>query len=353
MGNYVERGATSMDNEKQSADWNEFAELIGEKTPVIQGTLPGRKYRKVLVAVCAASAMVVLAIFGTQLVHHSESAVRRAHHTQVGISSALTRLEGATGAAGVKEPAADKLKEDSRGRGVTERRMGGPLIARSVTLSILAKEFLTARASLEALLERHHGYAANLTVNTQQGSTRSLAASLRVPVGELGAAVAELRALGSVENESQIGEEVTEQHSDLVARLKNSRETEQRLQAVLRQRTGKMADVLEVEQEISRVRGEIEGMEAELKGLEHRVDFATVDLTINEEYRAELGAPSLSNRFRNALVNGFQSAADMVVGMLLFGMNYAPSLLLWVAILFVPGRFVWKRWHSFLLRGIS
>ena len=342
-----------MGNEKQSADWNELAELIGEKTPVIQGKLPGRKYRKALVTVCAASAMVVLAIFWMQLVHHNESAVSGAHNTQVGISSAMTRMDGATGVAGLKEPARDKLQEDPRARGVTKWRMGGPMIARSVALSIVVKEFLTARASLEALLERHHGYAANLTLNTQHGSTRTLAASLRVPAGELGTSVAELRALGSIENESQIGEEVTQQHSDLVARLKNSRETEQRLQAVLEQRTGKMSDVLEVEQEISRVRGEIEGMEAELKGLEHRVDFATVDLTINEEYRAELQTPSLSNRFRNAVVNGFQSAADMVVGMLLFCMNYAPSLLLWVAILFVPGRFVWKRWHSFLLRRIS
>jgi hypothetical protein len=253
----------------------------------------------------------------------------------------------------VDEPVADKPGADSSGRAASEWRTGAPMIARSVTLSMVTKEFGKARAALEALLERHHGYAANLTVNTQQGNTRTLQASLRVPAGELVESVRELRTLGSVESEIQQGEEVTQQHSDLVARLKNSRETEERLQAILQQRAGKMSDVLEVEQEISRVRGEIEGMEAELKGLEHRVDFATVDLTISEEYRAELGAPSLSSRLRNAIVNGFQNAADTVVGILLFCMNYGPTLLLWVAILFVPGRFVWRRWHGYLLRGMS
>lgn len=218
-----------------------------------------------------------------------------------------------------------------------------PMIARSVSLAIVAKDFGEARASLEAILARHQGYAAELTVSTEQNSARSLQASLRIPAGEFVATVTELKALGVVEAESQKGEEVTQQHSDLVARLKNSRETEQRLQAILLQRTGKMSDVLEVEQEISRVRGEIEGMEAEQKALEHRVGFATVDLRIGEEYRAQLGAPSLANRFRNAVVSGFQSAADTIVAVLLWFLNYGPTLVLWLAIFFLPMRFLWRR----------
>jgi hypothetical protein len=47
-----------------------------------------------------------------------------------------------------------------------------------------------------------------------------------------------------------------------------------------------MSDVLEVEQQIARVREEIERMEAEQKSLEHRVDFAAVNLQLTEEYKA-------------------------------------------------------------------
>ncbi len=228
----------------------------------------------------------------------------------------------------------------------------GPMIARSISLSIVTKDFAEARASLEAILGRHKSYAADLAVNTEQNSPRSLQASLRIPAGELAAALAELKSLGTVEAESQKGEEVTQQRSDLVARLKNSRETEQRLQAILQQRTGKMSDVLEVEQEISRVRGEIEGMEVEQNALEHRVYFATVDLHLAEEYRAQLGSPSLSNRFRNALVSGFQSAADTIVAMLLFLLNYGPTLLLWVVLLIFPARFAWRRWGPVMRRDL-
>lgn len=223
-----------------------------------------------------------------------------------------------------------------------------PMIARTVSLSIVAeKDFDGARASLDKILARHNGYAASLNVSTPQGAARSLQASLRIPAPRLAAALAELKALGHVENETQNGEEVTQQHADLVARLKNSRETEQRLQAILVQRTGKISDVLEVEQEIARVRGEIEQMEAEQKALEHRVDFATIDLKLSEEYKAKLDspAPSASTQLHNASVNGYRNVVDTLLALLLFFAEYGPVLLLWAMILFTPAWFVWRRWR--------
>lgn len=231
-----------------------------------------------------------------------------------------------------------------------EQKETGPMIARSVALSMVVKDCVAARVSMDALLARHHGYAAELTVSGQRNGARSLQASLRIPAGELAAAIEELRTLGTLETESQKGEEVTQQHSDLVARLKNSRETEQRLQTILLQRTGKMSDVLEVEQEISRVRGEIEVMEGEQKALEHRVGFATIDLQLGEEYRAQLATPSLANQLRNAIVAGFQSAADTIMAIVIFCMNYGPSALLWLALLFFPIRMVWRKSRAHIVR---
>jgi len=222
-----------------------------------------------------------------------------------------------------------------------------PMIARTVSLAIIVKNFDAARASLDSVLTRHNGYSANLSVSTPQEAARSLQASLRIPAPQLSAALAELKALGHVENEAQTGEEVTQQHTDLVARLKNSRETEQRLQAILVQRTGKISDVLSVEQEIARVRGEIEQMEAEQKNLEHRVDFATIDLKFAEEYKAQLGSPatSVSTQLHNALVTGYKSAAESLLGLVLIFVEYSPVLILWFAILAMPAWLVWRRWQ--------
>jgi Domain of unknown function (DUF4349)/Putative zinc-finger len=223
----------------------------------------------------------------------------------------------------------------------------GPMIARTVALSIVVKDFDTGRASLDAILARHNGYAGSLNASTPQGSARTLQASLRIPAPQLAQALSELKTLGRVENENQNGEEVTQQHADLVARLKNSRETEQRLQDVLRTRTGKVKEVLEVEQEIARVRGEIEQMEAEQKTLEHRVEFATIDLKLAEEYKAQLNtpAPSILMQLRNAAVNGFRNAFESLLALVLFLAESGPSLLLWLALLGIPAWRLWRRYR--------
>ena len=156
-----------------------------------------------------------------------------------------------------------------------------PMIARATSLTIRVKNVEASRSSLDAILTRHHGYPAQLNVNSPENGPRGFQASLRIPAGELLPAIGEIKGLGRLENESQSGEDVTRQHADLAARLKTARETEERFQAILQQRTGKISDVLEVEQSIARVRGEIESMEAEQKTLEHRVDFASVEIQLS------------------------------------------------------------------------
>ena len=144
---------------------------------------------------------------------------------------------------------------------------------------------------------------------------------------------------------SEAIEILEQQHIDLVARLRNARETEQRLLAILQQRTGKVEEILQVEEQISSTRGDIERMEAEQKALEHRVDFATVQLQLAEEFTAQLNASSasVSTRMHNALVNGLGNAGANVLGILLFLEEYGPVLLVWLAILGAPAWLIRKR----------
>jgi hypothetical protein len=225
-----------------------------------------------------------------------------------------------------------------------------PMIARTVSLSIVAKDFAASRSLLDRVLARHRGYFGQLNVSTPENSARSLQASLRIPEPELASALADLKTLGRVENESQSGEEVTQQHADLIARLKTSRETERRFRDILQQRTGKLSEVLQVEEGIARVRGDIERMEAEQKELEHRVNFATVELQLTEEYRAQLNPPaaSVSTRIYNGLVAGYHNASETVLGIVIFFAENGPTLLIWLAILVLPVILIWRRYRKAL-----
>jgi hypothetical protein len=224
----------------------------------------------------------------------------------------------------------------------------GPMIARTASLNISVKDFYAARASLDRIVRGHQGYISSLNISTEKGAPQSLTGKLMIPAAQLDAALADLKALGRVEQEQQGGEEVTSQVVDLDARLKNARETETQLTDILRSRTGKIGDVLEVEKEMARVRGEIEGMEAEQKQLRIRIAFASIDLTLAEEYQAQLGVgtSTAARQIRNALVDGYHAAVDGLLSVCVFLLSVGPSLFLWSSILFWPARWAWRRWQK-------
>ena len=224
----------------------------------------------------------------------------------------------------------------------------GPMIIRTAELTLTATDFEQVRGKLEETLKRYNGYLGQLTVTGPADAAHTLTATLRVPADKLDAAVAELKNLGRVDSESQKGDEVSQQYIDLQARLKNARNTEETLLDILRHRTGKLADVLDVEREIASVREEIERMQAEKKSLEKQVAFSTVNLRVTEDYKQPVHVVpnSTSRRIRDAAVDGYETLVAGLINLLLFIVSWGPSLLVWGLILFFPVRMLWKRWRQ-------
>jgi anti-sigma factor RsiW len=223
----------------------------------------------------------------------------------------------------------------------------GPMIVQTASLNILATNYDQASAAIEKLAAAHGGYVEKLDAKAQTGNARELSAALRIPTKQLDGFLADVRKLGHVEEETRSNEEVSDQYVDLQARLKSARATEQRLIELLGTRTGKLQDVLEAERELARIRGEIESMQGQSALLVHRVNYATVQVNLNEEYRQVLGSGTVSTgtKIRNAAVEGFTNLEEGAVALVVFVFAVGPSLLFWLAILLVPGWFVWKRFR--------
>jgi hypothetical protein len=353
-----------------------IATALAEKRPESQNTLsiPGRMWREVLgqrwptVAWAGALAAAVLVVFATVRFQGN------ANHRFSSVASSMPREDFSTHRPTAIAPvsplsgrqrqqqedstrsfATDALSTSDREdksepseppvAGTSVPLRNGPMIIRTAQLSLITKEFDKARTNIEAILKRHRGYVGELRVGGNTGSGRSLTATLRVPADQLDATLTDVKTLGRVESESQSGQDTTSEYVDLQARLGNARNTEQRLTDLLRNRTGKLSDVLQVEQELDRVRGEIEQMEAEGKNMVNQVSYATLNATITEDYQAQLQVvpPSTSTRLSNAAVEGYRGMVDGVVSLALFLLSNGPSLLLWGAILFIPARVLWKK----------
>jgi hypothetical protein len=224
------------------------------------------------------------------------------------------------------------------------------LIAYQVSLTVEVEEFGAAKQRVEQVVAEAGGYLAHARSEETPDQPQRADLTLRVPVEQLSGVLDELRGLGRVKNEQISSEEVTEQVVDLEARLRNARATEQRLIAVLNERTGKVRDILEVEREIGRTRQQVERMDAQRQNLLRRAEMATIQVTLLEEFQAKLEpAPvGTATRLRNAFVDGYESFVGTLLGFAFFFARYGLNLVFWVLFFWA----IWRLFRRTLLRRL-
>jgi Domain of unknown function (DUF4349) len=223
-----------------------------------------------------------------------------------------------------------------------------PQVAYSAELTVATREFAHSRASLEEILERHHGYVAKLRmVGEPAGSI--LSATLRVPSSEYRAALAELKGVGVVEHEEEAADEITQQHSELEARLVNAQNEEQRIQRILQNKGDKFTDLGSLERQVATLHGEIERIEAERSASRSRVSFANVFFSLREERTT--AAETVGAKLRSAAIGGLNDALDSLSSILLFMAGHGPLFVLWAVLIYFPARYFWRRRSQLAFSG--
>jgi hypothetical protein len=211
----------------------------------------------------------------------------------------------------------------------------GPSVIRTARLQIVTRDFATARESVESVVNANGGFVDDLTVTGDTAQARVLRGTLRVRSDRFRDALGALRALGIVLEDTQGTQDVTDQIVDLDARLAGARATEERLTELLRNRAGRLSDVLEVERELTRVRVEIERLDAEKTNVTRRVSYGTITITVTEERKESLDGPlPLTARLKVAALDGIEAALDTIAATVLFVLRAGPSLVLWGGLFF-------------------
>ena len=168
---------------------------------------------------------------------------------------------------------APSLPEDGVGAVIDDAKI---IRTGSIDLQVteMPKALATARDGIRAM----GGYiGASQTMD--DGDTPIARITYRIPAARWEDALAMLRGLNGltskVVSEQTEAVEVTGQVIDLEARIRNLRASETALQTIAAQTT-KISDVLEVQAQLTNVRGQIEQLSAQLGELEDRASFATL-----------------------------------------------------------------------------
>jgi hypothetical protein len=135
----------------------------------------------------------------------------------------------------------------------------------------------------EQIAVEYGGYVANSQFR-YEGERAVATVSVRVPADSrtYHAALDRLRGLTDhlLDEKGEV-QDVTEEHVDIEARLRNLRATEQRL-FLLYERAQRLDEIYSVQREITAVRGQIEQAEGRQRAIERRSAMATITLNLRE-----------------------------------------------------------------------
>ncbi|NJD52303.1 MAG: DUF4349 domain-containing protein [Candidatus Methanoperedens sp.] len=225
-------------------------------------------------------------------------------------------------------PSIDEVS-NVNGKTLPERK-----VISTATLTVEVASVQVAINDITNLTLESGGFVSSSSISDTGSNRKNGHITARVPQKSFYSAIEKIDALGTEKYRQVSGQDVTEEFIDLDARLDNLQKQETRLQEILKMATT-VKDIIEVEHELERVRGEIESMTGRLNYLNQSVEMSTIAVTVMEP--APIGGDDgwgISNALRDA-VRGF---IESVRGIIIFTGFIIPILIyLGVAILIALG----------------
>lgn len=176
----------------------------------------------------------------------------------------------------------------------------GTMLIRTATIALRVDSLERAIARARSLAAQLGGTVGDVEVNTGEQTQRSASLELRIPTARFDDALSGVSPIGTVEHSTSGAEDVGEEYVDMAARIANGRRLEERLITLLATRPGKLSDVLLLERELARVRGEIEHAEGRRRYLGRRAATSTITLAMHEPLPIIARDPG-DHPFRDAL----------------------------------------------------
>jgi len=205
-------------------------------------------------------------------------------------------------------------------------------LIRNGEVQVRVKDIDAARSQLEEMVKKASGFMADVRFN-RLSAQHYLEMTLRLPAGDFDGFVTALDKLGVVENEQFTVQDVTDQWVDLGRRIETKEKMAARLQELIASKSYQFRDLLEVERELSRLRLEIERLQGALNGMNDKIAFSTLKITLRQEVLQKIVPPdSTFAPLINAVENiwpRLQASVRAMVTILAFFLNLLVYLLPW------------------------
>ena len=280
---------------------------------------------------------LLFAVLGSGLIINScGSAPTSSPSAKVAPPSGVQEKAAAPNTTAIQENSAPKAASSADNAAAT------PQLVKTASMELVVVSVEESIKQISSTVRQQKGDILSLEDSQANPNDRHRATlQLRLPQEKLEITLETLAKLGTVQNRSLSSEDVSNQLVDSAARLKNLRKTEAALLEIMN-RSGSVADILKVAQELSNVRQSIEQIDAQLQNLQNQVAYSKV--TINLQAFATSGSnnPALDLQLRETWQQSTSSLGRVTTGFLKLGLwllVYSPY---WALILFAI--YGYRRW---------
>lgn len=155
-------------------------------------------------------------------------------------------------------------------------------IAYNASIYLTVKDTQDSIEAVNSITKTAGGFIASTNIRFE-GERRVAAITIKVPATKYEDVMRQLRSLAiKVESESANAKDVTEQYTDLQARLRNLEATETQYLNLLNQAKS-IDDIVKVTDRLSQVRGQIEQIKGQINLLDRTTELATIDIRLIPE----------------------------------------------------------------------
>ncbi len=163
---------------------------------------------------------------------------------------------------------------------------------------------------------------------TEEGKSGPMAGTIvvKVPAAGLEKAATEMRKLGRVRTEQVSTSDVTEEFVDLSARIRNLKSEEKRYLDFLRAAKN-VSDMLRVERELSRIRGEVEQLQSQADYLKKSAAMSTITVYAYES-SGLVSASGDDWGIKDAVTQAIRNFVGVVNALIMLCGGFAPFLVL-------------------------
>ena len=154
-------------------------------------------------------------------------------------------------------------------------------IIQSTSVAIEVEEVGSSFQEIIRIAETAGGFVASSSFSNHD-EEQIADVTIRVPANQYQAVLASIRGMGTVTTENYDSNDVTEEYTDLQARLRTLNATEQRYLELLGQ-ADEINEILLVQDRLDVVRGQIEQVLGRINLLEHLTDLATITVHLRPE----------------------------------------------------------------------